>query len=206
MSRKIRWLVQTLFLVFFIVLTAVGKIQVWMAVFFGSVIAAAIFGRFYCGWVCPINTITEKVDSLAKKLDVKRKGVPEWIKKPAVRYIVLIIFIGTMAFMLVSGRKFPVLIVLAFAGVILSVFFVPALWHRYLCPYGTILGFTGSLARLWHKVDEQECSRCGMCKDVCPAEAIDMRSKDVYPQIKPALCLECGVCGKACPKNAIRYF
>ncbi len=59
------------------------------------------------------------------------------------------------------------------------------------------------------KVDEDECSGCGLCAKVCPIEAISMQDapkkgagrKQAY--CEEELCLGCGVCVAACKKNAI---
>lgn len=176
-----------------------------MIVFTGSFFAAVLLGRFYCGWICPINTVIEWIDRLYKHLGIRRKPVPLWIKKPFVRYLMLSLFLMAFVTVFTTGKRLPVLPVLFFIGVVLSLFFVPSLWHRYLCPYGVLLNFTGFFARKSYKVDADKCIKCGICKKVCPAEAVEMESNAVFPKIKPGLCLICSACADVCPKSIILY-
>jgi Fe-S-cluster-containing hydrogenase component 2 len=50
-------------------------------------------------------------------------------------------------------------------------------------------------------VDENRCSGCGLCVDVCPVEALTLR--DNVATINQTLCTECEACATACPERAI---
>jgi ferredoxin-type protein NapH len=205
MGSKSRRAVQLIFLAAFVLLMVTGKIQLWMAVFLAGLIGAAFFGRFYCGYLCPINTLTEGIDWLYQKMGIKRKDVPDWVKSKVVRYGVLLLFLGTMIITLRTGRKLPVLPMLTVLGVLITLIYVPSLWHRYLCPYGTLLNITGSLSKYYWRVEEADCKKCGICERVCPTEAVIMSGKQGYPVIDKGLCLECTTCAEKCPSNSIIY-
>lgn len=49
-------------------------------------------------------------------------------------------------------------------------------------------------------VDEEKCTGCGQCADICPVDAI---SVDSGKAIINELCVECGSCVTACPVEAI---
>jgi MinD superfamily P-loop ATPase len=51
------------------------------------------------------------------------------------------------------------------------------------------------------KVDEQKCSYCGKCAEVCAYNAIAILSKHVL--VFPQLCHGCGACSYLCPEKAI---
>lgn len=50
------------------------------------------------------------------------------------------------------------------------------------------------------KVDENKCTGCGLCLDVCPVGAITV---DTVAKIDPGLCAGCLVCINECPNDAI---
>lgn len=50
-------------------------------------------------------------------------------------------------------------------------------------------------------VDKEECTFCGVCKDVCPCDAII--EKDNCCAVDMDLCSECGACYDACEFGAI---
>jgi Pyruvate/2-oxoacid:ferredoxin oxidoreductase delta subunit len=50
-------------------------------------------------------------------------------------------------------------------------------------------------------VDENRCSGCGACVNVCPRGAIDIQ--DGKASIVQALCNHCEACAAACPERAI---
>ena len=52
------------------------------------------------------------------------------------------------------------------------------------------------------QLDDNQCTGCGMCVDVCPHEVFKMNSKHVTIQNRDA-CMECGACSKNCPADAI---
>lgn len=140
-----------------------------------------------------------------KKKGITRKQVPSWVTSPLVRYMILAAFVGMMGLTFRLGMRLPVLPLLLVLGVVLTSFYVPELWHRYLCPYGTLLSLPGSVARNKFLVVEDKCTGCSICQRVCPAEAVDISSAPKKATISPSNCLACTACAQACPTNAILY-
>jgi len=195
-------IVQAVSLVLFIFLTITGKVQVWMGIFAASVFSTLLLGRVYCGWVCPINAATRSVSWLKKKLRIKSVRIPGWLTKPWIRLTALGLFIAAFIFIMVSGKRLPVLPVLFALGIILTLVFPEELWHRYLCPYGLILSLAARKANRAMTIDPELCNNCGMCKRVCPAKAVE---KHEHHEIQKSECLVCLECSRACKKKAIRY-
>jgi heterodisulfide reductase subunit A len=53
-------------------------------------------------------------------------------------------------------------------------------------------------------VDEEVCSGCGYCEDVCPYGAIQMDPKGKVAKVNEALCKACGICTVNCFSKAIQ--
>lgn len=74
--QKTRAVVQLVFLGVFLLLMITGKAQFWMAFIFISIILSSYIGRYYCGWMCPINTLMRPVSYVKKKLGIHESAVP----------------------------------------------------------------------------------------------------------------------------------
>lgn len=204
---------QILFLLLFTGLMVTGKIQVWMGIFLLSLVLALFFGRFYCGWICPIRTVQRVQTAIKKKLRIKENKGPAWMRTNAVRYAVLAIFILLMGFVLISGKKLPVLPAIFITGVGLTFFFSESIFHRWLCPYGTLLRIPASASRHNLRIGQSKCIRCGLCGTVCPSDAIEtfVDDKEINGKnragytINKAECLLCLECELACPPQVIDY-
>jgi len=137
MTSKIRSFVQVLFLGVFLLLMILGRAQLWMGFIFLSIILAAFFGRFYCGFACPINTLMKPVTWLSKKFGVQKKQVPEFLKSQKLRWTVFGIFLiglGYTIYTITQGRKFPLPLIIIPLGLLTAFFINEKSWHRYLCP------------------------------------------------------------------------
>ncbi len=49
-------------------------------------------------------------------------------------------------------------------------------------------------------IDEERCSACGFCVDLCPEEAISM---EAAATVDAGRCTACGACVRECPAEAI---
>ncbi len=184
---------------------------------------ALVFGRIFCSWMCPQNSISELFDYIARRLFPLLKWGKEGLRlfnlspsaKP--RYAILIAL-----FALTPLLGFPVANLISSPGIIsvqitkyfyegivgielgligiivvLEVFFVRRLWCNYICPVGSFLGIfrSGKTMKVVYSEDaEHLCGRCMECVDVCQLGLNPMGGK-VYP-----LCHNCGDCIVKCEK------
>ncbi|MFO7941439.1 MAG: 4Fe-4S binding protein [Bacillota bacterium] len=194
--------IQVGFLILFSVLMITGRVQIWLGIFLISLLAAPFLGRIYCGYICPIDTLTTAAKGIAKK---RKWRIPEWIKNPMIRYLALAALLVAMIFSVRSGARLPILPAITAVAVVLSLLFEEALWHRYLCPYGTLLSLSARLGWRGYRVTADDCISCGRCEKVCPSHAIS--GSDITTgspaQVQTAECLLCGRCAEICPVDAI---
>ena len=69
--------VRILFLALFVFLVLKGKVMLWLALYGVSLLAALVFGRIYCGYVCPMNTLMIPTEWLSKKLKLQTVNSPK---------------------------------------------------------------------------------------------------------------------------------
>ena len=202
MKKMLQNSVQLLFLVLFSILIMKGKVQIWIGIFLASMLLGMFFGRFYCGWLCPINTVLRAITKIKANLGIKSLHIPSFLKSRYIKYGFLAAFIAAFIYVMNTGKKLPVLPSLLIVGAAITALFSESLWHRNLCPYGTILSLTSKKAVKSLKIASDKCINCGICMKVCPADAV---VKEKTHGIDKSLCLLCMDCIYKCPKKAIEF-
>ncbi len=199
-------IIRVLFLALFIFLLANGKVVLWLALFAVSLVAALIFGRVYCGYACPMNTLMIPIEWLSKKLKLQTADTPKWLKNGYFTWITLGI---SVAVMLLSKRllhvDLPILPFWLVMSILITLRYKPAVFHNLICPFGALQRSFGRFARLSEKVDKDACVGCKLCEKACPSNAIVVSSEDKKAVINTALCHQCIKCQQVCPKDAIHY-
>ena len=199
-------IIRILFLALFIFLLANGKVALWLALFGASLVVALIFGRIYCGYVCPMNTLMIPTEWLSKKLKLQTPNTPKWLKSGYLTWITLFI---SIVMMLLSKRllhiDLPILPFWLVVSVLITLRYKPEVFHNLICPFGALQRTFGRFARFSEKVDKDACVGCKLCRKVCPSNAILVSSEDKKAMIKTALCHQCTNCQQVCPKSAIHY-
>ncbi|KZL92648.1 4Fe-4S binding protein [Clostridium magnum] len=205
MIQKIRLLVQILFFGIFILLMFINKAQLWMGFIFVSVILDFFFGRIYCGWACPINTLIRSVNWIKKKLKIKNKPVPGILKSEKPRWAAFIFFLiglGYTIYTITQGRKFPLPLIIIPLGLFTTFFISENAWHRYLCPWGVLFSLTARFSKFG--ISPSKCSSCSTCAKNCPADAITFEKKK-SATVTATHCLLCFQCKTTCPINTMSY-
>ncbi|GAA0178318.1 4Fe-4S binding protein [Clostridium sediminicola] len=204
MIKKIKPFVQISFLLLFLLSMLSGKAQIWMAFIFLSIVLAGFFGRFYCGWACPINTFIRPVSFLKKKMNIGKSNIPTFFKSQKPRTVTFIAFIIGLAYTIhtiTQGRKFPLPLIIIPMGILATLFINEQTWHRYLCPWGTLFSFTSRFSKYGMKAEK--CTSCISCVKSCPTDVISVDQTGV--KVDKANCLLCFECTNSCPVNTIKY-
>lgn len=204
--KNIISLVRILFLGLFIFLISQAKMMLWFAIYGVGLIAAIFFGRIYCGYACPMNTLMIPTEWLSKNMKWQTKETPKWLQSGKLPWIALV---GSIIVMLFAKRvlhkNIPILLFWIFVSVFLTLRYKPAVFHNLLCPFGAPQKVFGRYAKFSTKVNKQTCIGCKVCEKVCPTEAILVKSETKKADIKTSLCLQCNSCQQVCPKDCIYY-
>lgn len=204
--KHIPTVVRFLFLVLFALLLAIGKPMLWLGLYAVSLLAALIFGRVYCGFVCPMNTLMIPADWVSKKLKIRTLKPPKWLESGYLPWIAL----GVSAAAMLVMKRFlhidlPVLPIWLAIAIVVTFIYGPAVFHNLICPFGALQRTFGRFARLSKRVDKAACIGCKLCEKACPSDAIAVIGEEKKAVINTALCHQCTNCQQVCPKDAIRY-
>lgn len=202
MIYKIRTIIEIFCLALFFFLIYTNRAQLWLGLVAITLIATYFWGRFYCGWLCPIMTTTRGGDRVFRALGLKSRNIPGFIQNNLVRNTFFILFFLAVIFTAIQGQKVPFFLLLLPPALFLIAFFKPAIFHRYLCPFGKLFALMGKRSRRGLVIDES-CIHCGLCLKVCPADALAEGPEQVHLQTDE--CLLCHACQEVCPKDAIHY-
>jgi len=204
MKKVITTIIRIMFLALFIFLVIKGKTMLWFALFGVSLILALFFGRIYCGYICPMNTIMSPVEWLSKKLKLQTNKIPKLLISGKIAWIGLGLSILTMLiFKKFMKINLPIMMIWLVISVIVSLRYKPSVFHNLICPFGTLQRLFGKFAFFTKKVDANSCVGCMLCKKACPADAIKIENNKAI--INKSLCHQCTKCQDVCPKNAIHY-
>ena len=181
----------------------------------GLIALTLVFGRFFCGWVCPMGSLMELSDFI---FSFPRKANPAAIHASPhsflVRFppalvvlgaVVVSVFTTTSLLPFFHPNVWIVRILshsvlgLVFLGLVfLSSLFGRRLWCVYLCPLGALYGVLSRVS--FFRLRIERCSRCGAC-DRCPMQAADFRTREILPH----QCILCFHFEKSCPVEGFRY-
>jgi len=183
-----------------------------------------VFGRAFCGWICPLGTLGEWSASLGRKMNIKPRKLPTSVDGLLryLKYLILAAIIagtwklGTLvwrdydpwvAWMHLSAffKEFPEKpagFLVLFLTVIGASFFIERFWCRYLCPLGAFLAILQKFSLTKITRSELSCVHCHNCGRTCPVE-LDPEKNKVE---KSAECIACGRCAENCPVENTLFF
>lgn len=143
------------------------------------IIFTLLFGRVFCGGVCPLGALQELVNirnyRLSRALSLALGILPWFVLAFA------ILFAATGSGFLVC-RFDPFIGIFRLSGefgllvfgvlLLIAAVFTGRPFCRFLCPYGAILGFVARFS-IWHiKITAKPCINCDLCRNCCPTDAI----------------------------------
>lgn len=189
--------------------------------FVSAIAVSALAKKGFCGWICPVGTLSEYVWKAGRKVMRRNLTIEKHVDMAlrSLKYILLVIF-----FFLIVVAMTPSMIVLfiiadyykvvdvrmlkfftEMSGVTLGVltalvalsFLYKNFWCRYLCPYGALLGMFSWLSPFKVRRNDDRCTHCLSCTRNCPA-LIEVEQKEV---VRSPECFGCLTCVSRCPSE-----
>ncbi|MCP4429692.1 MAG: 4Fe-4S binding protein [Gammaproteobacteria bacterium] len=208
-------------------LAVIGQIASGLKIFWPFLLTAllpvlltAIFGRFFCGWICPATLLYELNTNLAAILQKAgfRTGRRQFDLR--LKYIVLILGLvvamasGSVVFAAiyppaVIGREIYYAIALGGFGSGIVYFLITLLFDllvarrgfcRYLCPGGALYSLIGRYRMFRIKRIVESCNDCAKCTAICEFGLDPLR--DDFGQE----CNNCCACIAVCPTDAMTFY
>ncbi len=189
-----------------------------MVLLVAFLLMSLFFRKAFCGWLCPIGTLSEGLWKLGRKYFNYNWSLPNWADLPlrSLKYILFGLFLYAVASMPVASLQgflespyFKVadvkmlnffrymgstaaitLVVLAGLSVLVKNF-----WCRYLCPYGALMGLASLISPSGIRRDPQVCIDCARCARSCPA----LLPVDRLLAVRSPECMACMECVAVCP-------
>lgn len=175
----------------------------------GMLAVAAIFGRIFCGWACPVGFMADISDRVVRVFRrIKPTGRLGFIQYGLLAALLIfslfsidalsafdpMVIFQRSVYLIWSLSGVPVVLLLIMAGSLLA----PRLWCR-ICPMGAVLGLA-ALASPFGRGVNDSCIKCMKCRRACPTGAISKENG-----FDTTACIKCLKCERACPENAISF-
>lgn len=172
-----------------------------------SIPIAMIFGRSYCGWMCPMGSVMDRVISKISR----GKPTSKILLSNSARLIALIVVFGVIAmFAITYGAlevgplKLPPLLVgmmgMMVLAITLGIVFTHRTWCAHLCPIGTIITAFSGISK-YGIYRTEDCIECDKCKSIYSLETKTWNVDD--KRASGVDCMRCLDCVDICPKDAI---
>lgn len=186
-------------------------------------LVTALWGRFFCGYVCAFGSIQELAAFISGKLAPRKKPVPEkldrvlkYFKYAVLAFIVLGVWVLQLPVdsslspwgvfgLLVSGNAETAIAAIPTVGfaillaILVGAFFVERFFCRYLCPLGAM--FTLISGKRLYKIKRKgaSCNGCGLCTRKC---SMGIRIHD-REAVDSGECVNCMKCIPACQHECL---
>lgn len=180
-------------------------------------LTALFFGRFFCGYICPIGAFQDFFTYLGNKLHIKEIKLPRWknLHLEIIKYFILVLvlvlsivglgniispFSPWVSYLnLFMGFTIRIGSVVLLIIAVLSLF-IRRIFCRAFCPLGafqTLLSVIGPSSL----ESGQSCNGCTYCLKNCPVHIEKPRGEEISPE-----CVRCMECvNTACIKGTEGY-
>ena len=183
---------------------------------------ALVGGRAYCGWVCPVNLVTDAAAALRRRWDIR--GGADMPRETRFWMLGLILLLAATTGGIVWELVSPVSMLprgllfgmgagwLLILGIFLfDLFVMQHGWCSHICPVGAFYSLLGKLS--FTRVTANQRAACNDCLDcfaVCPVHhfiklPLKGAKKGAGPMIVSGDCSNCGRCIDVCSKDVFSF-
>lgn len=171
------------------------------------VTATMLFGRVFCGWICPVGGLLAQLPRRYSRL-----RPPKWLDDNRYLWLIFVLVV------LLLGNNWPLFLTpfhlftaeltrlwqgkmaWVLAGILLSgIILFPRFWCIYACPTGLLFSVLSRWRPFRFKLPAI-CIDCRACGDVCPTRAAKPNERRITED-----CMICGRCWQTCPEAAINW-
>ena len=179
-------------------------------------------GRVFCGWVCPVNVVTDSAAWLREKLGLRPRARPSratryWLLgtllvATALTGVAVWEWVNPVSLLhrgLIFGLGYAWLVVLAVF--LFDLLVTPRGWCSHLCPMGAAYSLLGAASVVRVRADDRaRCDDCMECFRVCPEPqviepALKGGERGLGPVITGMNCTNCGRCIDVCDQAVFRF-
>lgn len=196
----------------------IKQILVFFACFF---IPLFLFGKLFCGFVCPMGFAQDVLHAARQKTGIQGISMTEKLyeRLSVIKWTAVFLFLG-MGF---AGLDFcnicpAVTLSPAFSGFKTTIYisgfvmlfvlvgsFFKSRFFCNICPLGLIMGLFHKISLVRLKKDCTACTECGACYNACPMGIKTIYTERDQVNVTDINCLMCGECIRNCPEdNALK--
>jgi ferredoxin-type protein NapH len=180
---------------------------------------AILGGRIFCGWVCPVNIVTDTANKIRDVLNFNKKLAP-WGMKKEFRFwvmgmtLILSVILGVAAFEWISpigalhrGIIYGFGIGWAYVLVVFlfDLFGVRNGFCGHACPLGALYSLIGRYGFLRIGYNRENCTMCMKCLDICPERQVLHIVGNQSGAVLSGECINCGRCIEVCDDDALHF-
>jgi polyferredoxin len=199
-------------------------INVGLLVFAVTIIATAVFGRFFCGWGCHLIALQDLSRWLLIKVGIRPKPLRSraLVLVPPIAFAYM--FLWPAAYRWISGDEFGAwttawttdnlwgglpgwtigTLTLLSCGAIIVYVLGSKGFCTYACPYGFAFGLADKLAIMRVRATS-DCQGCAKCTAACTSDVRVHEHVREFGMVADSHCMKCLDCVGSCPTGALHY-
>ena len=164
-----------------------------LVIFCGALILSLLLRKSFCGWICPIGTVSDVTWKIGRKILGRNFTLPKYPDYflRSLKYVLMAFFLYIIVIkmspseiagfletpywtiidvkMMMFFTEASVTVIAALVILLVLSMLFKNFWCRYLCPYGALLGLLGHLSPLRIQRNDNLCTQCNACSMNCPS-------------------------------------